>query len=294
MSPFDFEFILPTPAGGSRTLLISVVALRDRFGGYDGGLVITTDVTALRASQAQALALAAAEQRADILRDFVRSMSHDFRTPLSVISTNCYLIERTPDPQRRSERLRLVEAQVKHLEQMLTDFSEVMHMEDGRTYAFEAIELRGIIDPVLEEMKQEVAARKHHLCFEMEAQLPPVLADRMALARAIAVLVENAIVYTPDEGEICVSARADADGVRIDVRDKGIGISQADQAHIFDEFFRADRARSTSTGGAGLGLTIARKIIEAHQGSLEVTSAAGEGTTFRIWLPIAERVLASR
>jgi PAS domain S-box-containing protein len=282
-----FEFVLPTSAGGSRTLLISDVALRDRFGGYDGGLVITTDVTALRASQAQALALAAAEQRADILRDFVRSMSHDFRTPLSVISTNCYLIERTPDPQRRSERLRLVEAQVKHLERMLTDFSEVMQLEDGRTYAFEAVELRGIIDPVLEEMKQEAAARKHHLSFEVEAMLPLVRADRMALARAIAVLVENAIMYTPDEGEICVSARADANGVLIAVTDTGIGISQADQAHIFDEFFRADRARSTSTGGAGLGLTIARKIIEAHQGVLEVKSEAGEGTTFRIWLPIA-------
>ena len=101
-------------------------------------------------------------------------------------------------------------------------------------------------------------------------------------------LIENAIKYTPEKGEVRVEIKRTKSHVRVDVLDSGIGISDEAQKHIFDEFYRAQNALEKKITGTGLGLSIAKKIAEDHHGYIEVTSKEGEGSTFRVTLPIIQ------
>ena len=119
----------------------------------------------------------------------------------------------------------------------------------------------------------------------------PVPVDIAEFAKAIIKLVENAITYTPEGGSITIGTHQWQDQTIISVQDTGIGITADDLPHIFERFYRADQARSTATGGHGLGLSIAQSIIEAHGGSLKAESAPGKGSTFTVTLLNSEPVI---
>ena len=109
--------------------------------------------------------------------------------------------------------------------------------------------------------------------------------DETRIRQIISNLIENALTHTPNGGSISVDIIGDYDDVKIIVTDSGIGISEADLPRIFDQFYRADQSRNRATGGAGLGLTIVKRLVEAHGGEISVTSDADSGTIFRILLP---------
>ena len=112
--------------------------------------------------------------------------------------------------------------------------------------------------------------------------------DGTRIAQAVGNLLENAITHTPEGGSVTVSAHAAANGIEVTVADTGPGIAAEDLPRLFDRFYRADPSRSRSTGGSGLGLTIARRLVEAHGGSIEVESALGEGSRFTVRLPLGQ------
>jgi signal transduction histidine kinase len=114
----------------------------------------------------------------------------------------------------------------------------------------------------------------------------PVKADRNALRRALLILLDNAVKYTPRGGSVKVNLEMTKDSAIVSVSDTGIGIAKSDVPHIFDRFWRADKARSREQGGPGLGLSIAQWIVEMHRGSIDVESEPGKGSTFRVLLPI--------
>jgi signal transduction histidine kinase len=114
----------------------------------------------------------------------------------------------------------------------------------------------------------------------------PVLADRVAIRRLLAILVDNAVKYTPPLGTIELRIEEQADYAVLSVRDSGIGIAEEDQARIFERFYRVDKARSRELGGAGIGLSIAQWIVQQHRGSITVLSAPGQGSTFRVSFPL--------
>ncbi|MBI3679472.1 MAG: two-component sensor histidine kinase, partial [Acidobacteria bacterium] len=124
-------------------------------------------------------------------------------------------------------------------------------------------------------------------------QLPrepiPVEADFQALRRLFLTLIDNAVKYTPAGGEVAVCLRTLDGFAVVEVQDSGIGISAEDLPHIFERFYRADKARSRAAGGAGLGLSIARWIARAHQGDIQVESAPDRGSNFRVRLPLSGR-----
>jgi signal transduction histidine kinase len=111
--------------------------------------------------------------------------------------------------------------------------------------------------------------------------------DAEALRRLFFILIDNAIKYTPDEGQIQIRVESLDGKAEITVADTGIGIAESDQPHIFDRFWRADKVRSRGTGGAGLGLSIARWIVDQHDGSIEVCSTLGQGSAFTVRIPLA-------
>ena len=118
----------------------------------------------------------------------------------------------------------------------------------------------------------------------------PIVArgDGEALRRLFFILIDNAIKYTPDGGRVQVRLAALGGRVTIEVADSGIGISESDLPHIFDRFWRADKVRSRGVGGAGLGLSIARWIVEQHKGSVDVRSKSGQGSAFTVRIPLAD------
>jgi two-component system sensor histidine kinase BaeS len=128
--------------------------------------------------------------------------------------------------------------------------------------------------------------KKQTLIFNRAFDPVYIRADQVELERALSKLMTNAINYTPAGGTITLSVFRENNIVVLELRDTGIGISASDLPHIFERFFRADQARSIDTGGAGLGLSIVNKIIEAHGGKIEALSVVGEGSTFRLLFPL--------
>ena len=131
--------------------------------------------------------------------------------------------------------------------------------------------------------------RGHELRYDPPESLPLITGDRSRLEQVMTNVVGNAIKYTPDGGHIRITAGSTEDTVWMEVSDDGIGIPEKDREHIFDRFYRVDKARSRESGGTGLGLSIAREIAQRHNGTLALMPHEGKGTTIRLTLPITQK-----
>jgi signal transduction histidine kinase len=244
----------------------------------------TERATLLRNEQeARAAAEAAVNARDEVLR----IVAHDIGNSLSAVKIHAMVLERTlPDgdgeARKRTEAIRHLTQQMDRLRQDLLDVAAI---EAGRL-SFEPGEtaLAEVVDDVLGtvgEMAGEKALRVESC---VSAELPAVWADRERLHQVLGNLVGNAVKFTPAEGRIRVSAVREGDEVRVAVEDTGPGIPAEHLENVFDRFWQA---RSTRRAGAGLGLAIARGVVEAHGGRIWATSQVGRGTTFEFTLPVA-------
>jgi signal transduction histidine kinase len=221
--------------------------------------------------------------------ELVSIVSHELRTPLtSIIGFTNVLLTRPLDRATRQRYLEIVEEQARRLARLTDDFLDLQRIEEGR------LELRQeLIDLValLREQEQLFAAQstQHTLKFELPPDRPlSVRGDPDRLTQVLANLIANAIKYSPEGGEVELAGEGSGDVVRVRVRDHGIGIPAEQQPSIFTKFFRGDAA-SRGFSGSGLGLALAREIIEAHGGRIGFTSAANQGSTFWIELPAAAK-----
>lgn len=139
-------------------------------------------------------------------------------------------------------------------------------------------------------LKLEPEARQKQITLRQKAgeDLPALQLDLDEIKQALHEILENAIIYTPEGGSITTGTRLEGHEIVVSLQDNGIGISESDLPHIFERLYRADKARTSITGRAGLGLSISRKIIEQHGGRIRVQSQLNVGSLFEIWLPIAE------
>ena len=268
--------------------LTTKVPLRDKRGNIVGLIGISRDITERKQLEAQALELAAERQRMNVLNKFMNDISHDFKTPLTVINTSVYLLQKTDDPVRRQKEIEKLETQVSRLTKLFNDFLTVTNLDNAAfLVALQPVDINRLVSMVVNETTS-LALQKHHtLSFEPTSNLPMIDGDAISLQQAIANVITNAISYTQDGGRITVKTYEEADHAVIEVQDSGIGIHPDDLSRIFDRLYRADEARSTHTGGSGLGLPIAKQIIEAHEGTLTVESKVGEGSIFRLCLPLS-------
>ena len=215
--------------------------------------------------------------------ELVSIVSHELRTPLaSVLGFTALLLKREFDPPTRRHYLGIIDTQARRLAALLEDFLDVQRIEhEGVDLTKEQIDLAALLD----EQAQLYAAQspKHHL--EVEAERPlTVRGDPGRLAQVVGNLLSNAIKYSPEGGTVEVVAERSAEGVRIAVRDEGLGIAEEQQDRIFTKFFRGD-AGATGITGTGLGLAVSREIVEAHGGRIGFDSDPGNGTTFWLELP---------
>jgi signal transduction histidine kinase len=229
-------------------------------------------------------------------RELLANVSHELRTPLARIRMAFALAsEGNADVARAS--FADIGEDLDELERLVSDILTTARLDLGNASAAGIPPLRSErVAPA--ELLAHAAGRfrgahpERALVVEVADDLPPIECDPVLLRRVVDNLLENAHAYSDRAEEAVdliaqVEASSRGDGVAIDVVDRGIGMGAEDLAHAFKPFFRADRSRTRATGGLGLGLTLAKRIVDAHGGTLELTSAPDEGTRARVWLPAA-------
>jgi signal transduction histidine kinase/tetratricopeptide (TPR) repeat protein len=221
--------------------------------------------------------------------DFVSTVSHELRSPLTSIRQLSEMLQRgrIPSEERRQRYYDTIVEQSERLSLLVENILDFARFEEGRkVFHFEEVDLNVFLREVVARVQQQV----RHEGFAIRAQLAdeslPARIDRDAMAQAIVNLLDNAMKFSPDSKEVSVSGCREADCARIDVKDYGIGIRPDEIKRVFDRFYRGSTEQVLSTRGTGLGLTIVKRIVEGHQGTITVQSAPGRGSTFTIMLPI--------
>ncbi|MBX7212926.1 MAG: HAMP domain-containing protein [Thermoflexales bacterium] len=215
-------------------------------------------------------------------RQMTADIAHDLRTPLTVIggyveSMRDGVLKPTP------ERLTTVGREVQLLQRLVTDLGTLAQAEGGQMRLNRAPLAADALLSMLAKSYQPLGdARNVRVLVDAPADLPHFSADPDRLAQVFGNLVTNALRHTPPGGSVTLSARRAANGVALMVTDTGEGISPQDLPHVFDRFYRGDKARSADGAESGLGLAIAKSIVEAHGGTIKAESAPGQGTTMRI------------
>jgi signal transduction histidine kinase len=248
--------------------------------GLHGRIVVLSDVTARRDAER-------------MKEEFSALVSHELRTPLTSIIGYLELLNdeaerdaEDPAAQQRIRFLNVVDRNARRLLRLVGDLLFVAQVEAGKLSLEEGdVDLESVAKDSVEAAAPR--ARDAHVELTLDSErVPLVRGDRDRLAQALDNLVSNAIKFTPEGGHVVVRLLREGDRTILEVSDTGIGISQADLERLFQRFFRTQRATSAAIPGFGLGLTIAQAIVHAHDGQISVQSLDGQGTTFRIELPL--------
>jgi PAS domain S-box-containing protein len=247
---------------------------------------IIRDITQRKQLESQTIELMAERERVKVLRRFVSDMSHDFRTPLSILNSSLYLMQKSADPEKQQAQIRKAEHQIHRMEKLLGEILQIARLDENKlSFQFSFTNINTFLEPLIDDYKLIAAAKEIEVTFTPQSDRCFAQIDSTEFEHVFTNLVENAITYTSNGGSITISTSIDSQNIFITIEDTGIGISTEDLPYIFDRFYRADQARSTHTGGNGLGLSIVKRIIEEHHGLIEVKSEINIGTKFIVSLP---------
>jgi len=232
-------------------------------------------------------------QRLERMKDeFFANVSHELRTPLASIMAYIELLLDEAPGELSSEQCEFLQTAFEssqRLSRLVEDLLEVSRVQAGRLrFEHEPLQLAGLIQAAVDSFRPAAQEASVNLAVHLTPHLPELEGDPWRLEQVLGNLLSNAIRFTPPGGHVVVSARVhDESRIAIEVRDTGIGIPAHDIPHIFDRFYQADNVSDSNSGGTGLGLYIAKAIVEAHGGHIEVESEVGKGSTFRVLLPVS-------
>ena len=228
--------------------------------------------------------LAQAEARR---RQLTADIAHDLRTPISIIQGHAEGLRDGVLPPT-PEMFALIHDETLRLNRMVEDLRTLSRMEAGDlSLARRPVAVGAFLERMAAAQRPRAGEKGIGLQLEVERKLPEIEVDEDRMAQALNNLVDNALRHTPAGGTVTLAGGRNEGGVWLQVRDSGPGIAAEDLPHVFERFYRADRARGRHEGGSGLGLAIARSIVEAHGGSIRAESPAGGGAVFTIELPAA-------
>jgi len=273
------EIALTAP---KRHLALSAAPVRDSAGAILGVAATFHDITRIK-------------QLEEVRRDFVANVSHELRTPLSIFQGYVELLRENPELPREEigRTLQVLSKHSTRLNALVEDLLSIARLEsrqDNLTLApWDAVTFLSAVE---EDWRLKFQAQEVRFRLEIAPDAPSICVDHFKLEQVFNNLLENALKYTPPGGAVTIAAaRARATGgdpgkdLEIRVSDTGTGIAPADLPHIFQRFYRADKARSRALGGTGLGLSIVKHIVQIHGGSVRAESEVGSGSTFIIRLP---------
>ena len=254
------------------TLLVLVFLL--------GGIALTIRATDREARLAQAKS------------NFVANVSHELKTPLSLISLFSEILElgRVNNEEKKAEYYGIIRHESGRLNKTIDNILDFSRIEAGRkTYELANGDIAEVINNVLSTHRYQIINSGFDIQTDIEPDLPSVLIDRDAIAQAISNLLDNAIKYSGKVKQISITARSLGSELSIVIADHGVGIPRAEQARVFEKFYRVGNGLVHDVKGSGLGLSLVKHIIEAHKGTISVESDVGKGTRFTILLPVAGR-----
>ena len=252
---------------------ISTAPIRDEAGQPVGAVGVARDITSLI--------------EVDRMKDdFIRVAAHELKTPVAIMKGYAQALVRAPqaDPAQREKMLDAINRGSDRITRIIDDLLDVSQLQLGRlVLEREKLDMLELVRAVMDHMAP--TAPKHHLRL-VKAEPALVLGDRQRLEQVVAQLVDNAIKYSPRDGNVDIAVEARDGEALVSVRDHGIGIPQQKQARIFQRFYRAHTGTPYDYGGMGVGLYIAREIVRAHGGRMWFTSEEGQGSTFYFTLPL--------
>ncbi|MBZ0286308.1 MAG: cell wall metabolism sensor histidine kinase WalK, partial [Anaerolineae bacterium] len=218
---------------------------------------------------------------------FISSVSHELKTPVALIKGYAGTLRREDaawDPAVIRNGLEVIEDEADRLTELIENLLAASKLQAERMRLdLSDVRLDLLAARAVERFSTQTTT--HTFKLEFPPNFPVIQGDEARLRRVLDNLLSNAIKYSPEGGTIEVGGKADDQSVTVYVRDEGVGIRPADQEHVFDRFYRVDGALSRKTQGTGLGLYLAKAIIEAHNGTIQVKSKPGEGSTFFFTLP---------
>jgi two-component system sensor histidine kinase KdpD len=241
-----------------------------------------------RARAVEQLGESEAERQGERLKSaLLDSIAHDFRTPLTAIKAAATDLLATPDtdPKQTHELLTIINEECDRLNHLVQEASEMAKLEAGEfELKFEAVSIQEIIDRALQQSKKPLSERNVEV--RVTPGLPLVRADVNRAQEILIQLIDNANLYSSKEQPITITAELNGDSVTTSVADRGPGIDPFEQSLIFDKFYRG-RDHRYLVRGTGMGLPIAKALVEAHHGTISVTSQLGHGSVFSFTLPVA-------
>jgi signal transduction histidine kinase len=220
--------------------------------------------------------------------DFVSTVSHEFRSPLTGIRQlgDMLLHGRAADKKKQKQYFKMIVQESDRLTRLVENILDFTRMEEGKKeFNCEPLDTSQWLSGLAADFVKEITTEGVILETSIPGGLPVISADSEVLGSAVHNLLDNAVKYSPGEKVVWLDAEDAGEEVRIAVRDKGVGISESDQKHIFSRFYRADGDITARIKGAGLGLNLVQHIVAAHNGRVECQSKVGEGSTFTIWIP---------
>ncbi len=256
---------------------LHAIATKNEAGEITGALVLFHEITELKKMD-------------QVRRDFVANVSHELRTPLSILRGYIETLLESPKTSRE-ELLRILGVMKRHsnrLDLLVEDLLTLAQLESANpNLQLYNVDLSSFFGEVIRDCEKKLANKQLKLVVRVSSDLPAIRADRVRLQEALYNLLDNAVKYSRERGEITLMALRRDGQIVLSVSDNGIGISKEDLPRIFERFYRVDKARShDSVRGTGLGLAIVKHIAQLHGGHVEAESEIEKGTTIRLVLPL--------
>ena len=249
--------------------------------------LVVIDLRQRKLLEQQTVELEVEKQRAKLLTDVMRNLSHDLRTPLATIITSLYIVQRTTDEQRRHEKFAEIEEQVFHLSHALEQLQHMVRLDSLNELTLQVGSLNDLILRAVDDRQRDAAQQAIEIVAAITPDRLRVHFDAELIREAINELLLNAIRFSPVGGAIHVCYECLSDGhCLLEVTNAGAGIPAERLRHIFERFYKADEARSQHPS-LGLGLSMVKRIIELHHGHIDAQSTPNGLTRFRITLPLA-------
>ena len=276
----DQPDVLQIRTAGGETRWLSVTRAPLPEGGF---VFVLRDETARRLVDE----MVATQERERLRSDLIATVSHELRTPItSIVGFARTLLAHEPHEAERRRYVEIIRKEGERLSALIDDLLDLRQIAEHRFQIdAERVDLLGMLRDEVEVARDSSPA--HNVVLDVPDEPIWVTGDRRRLRQVVDNLVSNAIKYSPDGGDVVVAARRDDGRVRVSVTDSGLGIPSDQHADVFTRFFRADSPRHREIGGTGLGLALAREIVEAHGGAIAFTTAEHEGSTFYFDLPDA-------
>jgi PAS domain S-box-containing protein len=261
---------------------------------YENGLAVRMTgicMAVTRRKEAEFARLADAQEANQLKDQFLATLSHELRTPLNAIIGWISVLERdVTSPDRVGHAIDIIRRNARLQAQLIEDILDVSRIITGKlTIETQTLNIASIVEATLSGLLPSAALKQIQVTREIPENLPPIEGDQRRLQQVLGNVISNAIKFTPDQGSVVVRCTVSSGRLVIDVEDSGAGIAPELLPFVFDRFRQGDSRSTRRHGGLGLGLAIARHLVELHGGDIQAHSkGVGHGTTFRIRLPVAE------